>query len=86
MNLAVRHLKEIGCQASGIISDEDLVKAIRSETRSHDYDKVILVTGGQRGKWTARRLVGRDPVQQLRRHWGRRLTVFTQGLALPAGS
>jgi hypothetical protein len=85
MNLTVRHLKEIGCQASGIISDEDLVKAVRSETRGHDYDKVILATGRQRGKWPAR-LLGRDPVHQLRRHWGQRLTVFSQGPALPPGS
>src|SRR5258708_40343930 len=29
MNLAVRHLKPIGCQASGLLSDEhDLVKAV----------------------------------------------------------
>ena len=27
MNLAVRHLKAIGCQASGLISDHELVKA-----------------------------------------------------------
>ena len=34
MNLAIRHLKTIGCQASGLLSDEDdLVKAVRSETR-----------------------------------------------------
>src|SRR5580692_6806381 len=45
MNLAVRHVKTIGCQASGLISDADLVKAVRSETRGHDYDGVILSTG-----------------------------------------
>src|ERR1700730_3110199 len=34
MNLAVRHLKAIGLQASGLLSDEDhLVKAVRSETQ-----------------------------------------------------
>ena len=27
MNLAVRHLKTIGCQASGLLSEEELVKA-----------------------------------------------------------
>src|SRR5260370_6499434 len=47
MNLAVRHLRMIGCQASGIISDEELVKAVRSETRARDYDQVILATGGR---------------------------------------
>ena len=26
MNLTVRHLKTMGCQASGLISDEDLVQ------------------------------------------------------------
>src|SRR5260221_14391409 len=36
MNLAVRHLKTIGCQASGLISDEDLLNAVRSETRRPD--------------------------------------------------
>ena len=28
MNLAVRHLKAIHCRASGVISDEELVKAV----------------------------------------------------------
>ena len=40
MNLAVRHLKTIGCQASGLLSEEELVKAVRAETRRHDYDEV----------------------------------------------
>ena len=39
----------IGCQASGIISYEDLITAVRSETRGHDYDEVILATGGRKG-------------------------------------
>ncbi len=73
--LAVHQLKAIGCQASGIISDEDLVKAVRSESHGHDYDRVILVTGGQRGT-PLTRLLGSDPVHRLRRHWGRRLMVF----------
>src|ERR1700745_2917934 len=52
MNLAVRHLKTIGCQASGLLSDEDdLVKAVRSETARHDYDEVILATGRQSAPW-----------------------------------
>jgi hypothetical protein len=75
MNLAVRHLKTIGCQASGLISDADLVKAVRSETRGHDYDGVILSTGRQGSPWLARAM-GRDPVHQLRRQWGQRLVVF----------
>jgi hypothetical protein len=78
MNLAVRHLQTIGCQASGVISDQGLVKAVRSETANHDYDEVILATGRQDGSWVAR-IMGRDPVQQLRRNWGQRLIVFRQG-------
>jgi hypothetical protein len=77
MKLAVRHLKTIGCQASGLISDEDLVKAVRSETAIHDYDEVILATGRQDGSGLAR-LMGRDPVQRLRRKWGERLIVFPE--------
>jgi hypothetical protein len=75
MNLALRHLRTIGCRASGLISDEDLVKAVRAETASHDYDEVILATGRQDTPRLAQ-LTGRDPVQQLRRKWGQRLTVF----------
>jgi hypothetical protein len=75
MNLAVRHLKTIGCPASGLISDQDLVKAVRAETAGHDYDEVILATGRQ-GSSRLGRLIGRDPVQQLRRKWGERLIVF----------
>jgi hypothetical protein len=78
MNLAVPHLQMIGCQASGVISDQDLVKAVRSETANHDYDEVILATGRQNGSRMAR-IMGRDPVQQLRRNWGQRLIVFQQG-------
>jgi hypothetical protein len=78
MNLAVRHLKTIGCQASGVISDQDLVKAVRAETAIHDYDEVILATGRQPGSGLAR-LVGQDPVRQLRRKWGERLIVFPEG-------
>ena len=47
MNRAVRRLKTIGCQASGLISDEELVKAVRAETRRHNYDEVILATAGK---------------------------------------
>jgi hypothetical protein len=78
MNLAVRHLKMIGCEASGLISDEDLVKAVRSETRAHDYDEVILATGRQDGSGLAG-LLGFDPVHQLRRRLGERLIVFSPG-------
>src|ERR1019366_3725097 len=55
MNLSVRRLKAIGCQASGLISDEGhLVKAVVSETRGHEYDEVILATGRQRASGLAR--------------------------------
>ena len=53
MNLTVRQLRTIGCQASGLISDEDLVKAVDAETRRHDYDGVILATSGHDGSWLA---------------------------------
>ena len=76
MNLTVRHLKTMGCQASGLISDEDLVKAVDAETRSHDYDEIILMTSSQEGSWLARAL-HKDPIHHLQRHWGRKLTVFT---------
>jgi len=75
MNLAVRQLRAIGCRASGIISDQDLVKAVRAETRAHHYDEVILATGRQGGTRPAHGL-HRDPVHQLRRRWGERLVIF----------
>jgi hypothetical protein len=34
MNLTVQHRKTIGCQASGLVSGEDLVKAADAETRA----------------------------------------------------
>lgn len=80
MNLAVRHLKMIGCRASGFISQEDLVSAVHAETRVHDYDGVILATGRQGGHRLAHAL-GRDPVQVLRREWGERLVTFPDGEA-----
>lgn len=83
MNLAMRHLRTIGCQASGLLSDEDdLVKAVRSETGRHDYDEVILATGRQGGSSLARGL-RRDPIHQLRRHLGARLIVFPPGPGEP---
>jgi len=75
MNRAVRHLRTIGYQASGIISDLELVKAVRAETRAHEYDEVILATGRPGGSWLARSLHF-DPIHQLRRRWGPRLVVF----------
>ena len=65
-NLAVRHLKTIGYQARGLMSDQELVKAVGAETRRHHYDEVILTAGRQGGSWLARSL-HLDPVHQLRR-------------------
>lgn len=79
MNLAVHHLTVIGCQASGLISDEDLIKAVGFETRSHDYDEVILATERQGGSWLAR-VLRLDPIGRLRWRWGQRLIVFPLGL------
>ena len=76
MNLTVRHLKTIGYQANGLISDQDLVKAVDAETRSHDYDEVILATSSHDDSWLARTL-HMDPIHHLQRRWGKRLTVFT---------
>ena len=75
MNLAVRHLTTIGCQASGLISDEDLLPAVHAETRGRTYDEVILATGQDASSRRARAL-HLNPVHKLRRRWGRRLTVF----------
>jgi hypothetical protein len=41
---------------SCLISDEGLVQAVDAETRSHDYDEIILMTGSQDGSWLARTL------------------------------
>jgi hypothetical protein len=78
MNLAVRHLKGIGFKASGLISDEELVKAVSAETRRHHYDEVILATRSQGGSGLARSL-HLDPLHQLRRRWGQRLVIFAAG-------
>ena len=78
MNLTMRHLRTIGCQASGLISDEDLVKAVSAETSRNDYDEVILATSGHDGSWLARTL-HLDPIHHLQRRWGKKLTLFTAG-------
>ena len=57
------------------LSDEDLAKAVKAETRGHDYDELILATGRQDGSRLAR-ILHLCPVHQLRRRWGSRLTVF----------
>ena len=80
MRRAVRQLKTIGCQASGLISDQELVKAVAAETRRHDYDEVIVATGRQ-GVTRLARSLRLDPVNQLRRRWGQRLIVFATGPA-----
>jgi hypothetical protein len=78
MDLAVRHLTTIGCQASGLISDEDLVKAVDAETSRNEYDEVILAISGHEGSWLARTL-HLDPIHHLQRRWGKKLIVFTAG-------
>jgi hypothetical protein len=80
MHRAVQQLRRIGCQASGIVSDSDLLEAVRAETRAHDYDQVILATSRQGGPWLAR-LLRRDPVHRLRRRLKQRLTVLRLGQA-----
>jgi hypothetical protein len=78
MNRAVRHLKAIGYRASGLTSDQELVGAVRAETRRHHYDEVILASRRQGGSWLARGL-HLDPVHQLRRRWGQHLVIFAVG-------
>ena len=80
MDLAIHYLKVISCEASGLVSDEDLVNAVRSETRAHDYDGVILAVGRLGGSGLAR-AAHLDPVHQLRRRWGKRLIVCQPGQA-----
>lgn len=80
MDLTVRHLTAIGCQASGLVSDEDLVKAVDAETRRHDYDEIILMASNQDGSWLARTL-HLDLVHHLQRHWGKKLTAFITDLS-----
>jgi hypothetical protein len=53
---------------------------VDAETRSHDYDEVILATGSHGGSWLARTL-HLDPVHHLQRRWGKQLTVFAAGPA-----
>ena len=49
MHQVVQQLKAVGCQASGIISDHDMLEAVRAESRAHDYDQVILATSRRDG-------------------------------------
>jgi hypothetical protein len=82
LSLAVRHLRVIGCRASGYISDDDLVTAVRAETRAHRYDQVILATGRQHGTWPSR-VLHRDPARRLLRLLGQRLVVFPLAPGVP---
>jgi hypothetical protein len=85
MSLAIRHLTTVGCHASGLISDDDLTKAVHAEIRRHGYDGVILATGrqgGHRGSWLARAL-HLDPVHRLRWRLRQRLVVFPLGPDAP---
>ena len=78
----MRYLRTIGCQASGFISGENLVRAVRSETGGRNYDQVILPAGRQVGSWLAR-VLRWDPIHRLRRRWGRRLIAFPLGPDAP---
>src|SRR5260370_19081474 len=50
MDLAMRHLRTIGCEPSGLLSDEDdLVKTGRSEPRRHGDDEVFRAPRRQDG-------------------------------------
>ena len=82
MHLAVRHLRVIGCQSSGFISDDDLVTAVRTEIRVHHYDEVILAAVRQPGTWLARAF-RRDPAHRLRSRLGQRLITFPLGPGVP---
>ncbi len=83
MNLTVRHLRSIGCHASGIISDEDdLVPVVLTEVRSHDYTGVLLLTGRPHSSALARWL-HLDPVHRLRWHLRHRLVLFPLGPDAP---
>lgn len=82
MNRAVLHLRAIGCRAGGFISGDDLVTAVRAETRACRYDQVILATGRQPVSWLARAL-RRDPAHRLRSRLGQRLVVFPLGPGRP---
>jgi len=84
MHQAVQQLKATGCQASGIISDHDMLEAVRAETRAHDYDQVILATSSQGGRWLAR-LLRRDPVHKLRRRCKQPVTVVSLGQSAASG-
>jgi hypothetical protein len=84
MQRAVQYLRGIGCQASGIISDSDMLEAVRAETRAHDYDQVILATSRQGGPWLAR-LLRRDPMHRLRRRCKQQLTIVPLGQAAASG-
>ena len=53
-----------------------------AETRSHDYDEIILMTSSQEGSWLARAL-HMDPIHHLQRHWARKLTLFTAPSSTP---
>ena len=84
MHQAVQQLKAAGCEASGIISDQDMLEAVRAETRAHDYDQVILATSRQDGPWLAR-LLRRDPVHRLRGRCKQPVTVVPLGQAAASG-
>ena len=80
MHQVVQQLKAAGCQASGIISDSDMLEAVRAETRAHDYDQVILATSRRDGPWLVR-LLRQGAVHRLRRRCKQPVTVVSLGQA-----
>jgi len=62
MDLTVQHLNTIGCEASGIIGDEDLVTAVRDGGPCHHYGQVILATAWvMRDSHIRRQFTEQDP-------------------------
>ncbi len=53
------------------------MKAVRAETRGHDYNEVVPATGRAESTLLARALA-QDPVHRLRRRWAQRLIVFPE--------
>jgi len=60
--------------SDGFIREDDLVAAVRTETRVHHYDQVIPATSRRPSAWLAQAL-RRDPAHRLRPRLGQRLIV-----------
>lgn len=77
-NRAAGQLRTLGCRATGVISDQPLVAAVRAELAARDVDDVVLATGPPTGRGVAA-LLRLDPVHRLRRRLGTRLVTFPVG-------